>query len=145
MCNDNNKKRGVNGKHSVYPSIMQHRKSNYKAYTLHSPLLYALRTEEIGSLQERNKWRRPCGIVKRASPGRSVLSDVEHPLVPPDCQHFITSQMQEMAHNDARFFSLPEGETILQLVSLVTLPLSLRVLPPFFRFTESIALANIVE
>jgi len=50
-----------------------------------------------------------------------------------------------MAHNDARFFSLPEGETILQLVSLVTLPLSLRVLPPFFRFTESIALANIVE
>lgn len=69
MCNDNNKKRGVNGKRSVYLTIMQYRKSNYKAYTLHSPLLYALRTEEIGSLQERNKWRRPCGIVKRASPG----------------------------------------------------------------------------
>ena len=31
MCNDNNKKRGVNGKHSVYLPIMQYGKSNYKA------------------------------------------------------------------------------------------------------------------
>ena len=30
MCNDNNKKRGVNGKRSVYLTIMQYRKSNYK-------------------------------------------------------------------------------------------------------------------